>query len=83
MERALTEEELAARHRHLCMDCGAIAARSCYCADGADGAPNRGQEFAFCRWRIPGERNLDCPSLKGVGGENLTQAMLAEHGLTG
>jgi hypothetical protein len=73
MERALTEQEMSICHQHECGDCGSMAARRCFCEDGS------GNEFARCVHRAPGERNPQCPSLAGVGKENLTQVMIAEN----
>ncbi len=74
MERTLTETELNLRHVPRCADCDIPAVRGCWCNQGK--IPH---EFARCVWRVPGERNPDCPSLAGHGGENLTQLMRQEY----
>jgi hypothetical protein len=77
-------------HVHQCKACDAFALRY----DGGPIDPVQGTSslpFRYCdcddpeadrpcRDRIPGERNMSCPTLKDHGAENLTQRMRAEYG---
>ncbi len=74
MERTLTEDERKLAHRHSCPICSSPAAHLCYCDERRDG------EFAKCSYRVPGERNPDCPAAAALGTEHLTGLMRAEYG---
>jgi len=71
-------------HRHKCSACGSpdrdiwtmaafggpFAHESCECPWP--------ELDAICAERVPGARNFDCPSLAGLGCEDIIQLMLAE-----
>jgi hypothetical protein len=73
MERNLTDEEVRGTHRQHCSACKDLARDGegvdhvCHCDDPAIDA--------LCALRVPGARNWECPSVQGMGHEELRLEM--------
>jgi hypothetical protein len=77
MERNLTDEEVRGTHRHHCSACKDLARDGegvdhvCHCDDPAMDAQ--------CALRVPGARNWECPSVQGMGHEELRLGMQRQY----
>jgi hypothetical protein len=66
-------------HEHVCSLCGECDRSSVTfeIIAGCD-CPNPGID-AICAERVPGARNLNCPSLANLGREDITRLMVLDH----